>query len=170
MVSQAEPLDRTLTVRRPPSLSSRTSTTRRHRHNRSHYGGSSYQPQNEFPVFANTGDVEILIHSGGREERYLLHRLILAQSSGFFEISTSHEWSRNQSGHDQPLAVVDETSVPTAEDLGRAGSASRAGEVKRRWRYELDRGNGEDEIPMLVQKVRYLVVFLFLAHLEVVTQ
>lgn len=151
MVSQAEPVDRTLAARRPPSVSSRTSITRRQRHNRSHYGGSSYQPQNEFPIFTNTGDVEILINSGGREERYLLHRLILAQCSGFFEIGTSQEWSRQQSGPGQSLAVVDERSVLTGEESGRPG---RAEEAKRRWRYELDHGNGEDDIPMLVQKVR----------------
>ncbi len=147
MVSQAEPLDRALPLRRPPSLSSRASTTRRHhRHGRSHHGGTMSRPQNEFPYFGQTGDVDIVIRAGGREQRYLLHRLILAQCSGFFEVGTSQEWSR--------------AAPAQGSELGEAGDDNLAplpppmGERRIKWRYELDDGNGEEEVPMLVQKVK----------------
>lgn len=148
MVSQLEPLERTLALRRPPSLSSRTSTTRRHRHNRSHHGGSSSRSSNEFPVFGQTGDVEIVIRAGGREQRYMLHRLILAQCSGFFEAGTSQEWSRQ--GHELAVVGEDATVRPTPS---RAMTAPVTGAGRIKWRYELDGGTEDDEVPMLVQKV-----------------
>lgn len=147
-------------TRRASSVaSSSNSTVRRHHHRgRSHAGGSSSRaPTNEFPVFTHTGDVEIIIHTdprlrrrrdGGRvtsedglhEKRYLLHRLILAQCSGFFEASTSEEWSRaqgqSQSTGNTQLAIY----------------APRDNAPRQRWRYELDWGRSEDETPMLVQK------------------
>ncbi|KZF25263.1 hypothetical protein L228DRAFT_65566 [Xylona heveae TC161] len=155
MVSHSESSERTLTLRRPPSISSRASSTRRHRTSRSHHGSSSYQPQNEFPIFTHSGDVEILISVGAQEQRYLLHRLILAQSSGFFEAGTSEEWSRaqaNGASQAQGLAVIGET--PSAgQGVTRPGPSSHSRDAQRpRWRYELDGGNRPDEIPMLVQK------------------
>src|ERR1700729_3450916 len=78
MVSHPELADRS---RRAPSVSSRTSHSKHHR-GRSHHGGSSYHPQNEFPFFAQTGDVEIVISAEGQEKRYLLHRLILDRVRG----------------------------------------------------------------------------------------
>lgn len=138
--------ERSLALRRPPSVtshSSRASTVRRHRPHRSHFGGSSYQPQNEFPVFTHTGDVEIIIANGRKEQRYLLHKLILAQCSGFFEAGLSEEWanagegSRSQNANSAALA-----RIPTG-----------APQEKRKWRYELDWGK-EDDVPMLIQKVR----------------
>jgi hypothetical protein len=157
--------ERALTVRRPPSASSRSSTTRRHRSHRSNRGGG-HLPQNEFPNFALSGDVEIVIAADGQERRYMLHRLILAQNSGFFEASTSDEWSRAQATQalaspasapatlgangTGPLAVIgEERSV----DVGRS-SLDRF-RPKTTWRYELDwdaEGRCED-IPMLIQKV-----------------
>lgn len=154
MVSQREP-DHTLAVRAPPSMSVRTSTTRRHRHGRSHHGGSSYQPQNEFPIFTHTGDVEILVSAGGREQRYLLHRLILAQCSGFFEAGTSEAWSRAQTSaqmQDTGLQRIGE-SEEAGRELGRPNAPGRDAEGKMRWRYELEGDNRGDDIPMLVQKV-----------------
>ena len=152
--------------RRAPSVSSRT-TRSKYPRGRSHQGGSSYQPQNEFPFFLQTGDVEIVISADQQEKRYLLHRLILAQCSGFFEAGTSDEWSRGQTvahgqdpasrpdqaltrrGEDEPS--VASTSVPTSDAL------SRISPNRRRWRYELDWENTEDdEEPILVQKVRLL--------------
>ncbi|KAF2642761.1 hypothetical protein P280DRAFT_396522 [Massarina eburnea CBS 473.64] len=133
--------ERSLTVRRPPSVtshSSRASTSRRHRPQRSHLGGSSYQPQNEFPVFTHTGDVEILIANGRKELRYLLHKLILTQCSGFFEAGLSEEWA-------------------SAGESPQAGGSSLvrmlpgAPQAKKKWTYELDWGQ-DDEIPTLVQK------------------
>lgn len=159
MVSQREP-DHTLAVRAPPSMSVRTSTTRRHRHGRSHHGGSSYQPQNEFPIFTHTGDVEILVSAGGREQRYLLHRLILAQCSGFFEAGTSEAWSRAQTNaqmQDTGLQRIGE-SEEAGRELGRPSAPGRDAEGKMRWRYELEGDNRGDDIPMLVQKVN---LFLF---------
>lgn len=163
MVSQPHSPNRALSVRGPPSVSSRTTTGRRHRYNRSHNGGSTYQLHNDFPFFGATGDVEIIISAGAQENRYLLHRLILAQCSGFFEAGTSDEWSRAQAqaqgqthGHDQAtgLARIGEDEA-SGRELGPSGV--RFGlepQRKLRWRYELDWGNKEDEVPLLVQKVR----------------
>ncbi|KAF2099396.1 hypothetical protein NA57DRAFT_38177 [Rhizodiscina lignyota] len=150
------------TSRRAPSVASSSgSTVRRHhhhRHGRSHAGGSTSRAvSNEFPIFTHTGDVEIVIapnprlnrrrDSGrgsvdeSRERTYLLHRLILAQCSGFFEAGTSEEWSREGS------------------QAGAGASSQRAryqteqeGHPRKRWRYELDWGRGDDEVPMLVNR------------------
>ncbi|KAG9203196.1 hypothetical protein G6514_003114 [Epicoccum nigrum] len=136
-----------LTIRRPPSVAShasRTSTIRRHRPHRSgssSYAGSSVGAQNEFPVFTHTGDVEIVISNGRKENCYLLHRLILTQCSGFFEAGTSEEWSGAAEG-----SVAQNMS---AAALARNPSGSR--HDRKRWRYELDWGS-DDDIPMLVQK------------------
>ncbi|KAL1600383.1 hypothetical protein SLS60_006768 [Paraconiothyrium brasiliense] len=139
--------ERSLAIRRPPSVtshSSRASTVRRHRPHRSHFGGSSYQPQNEFPVFTHTGDVEILISNGRKEQRYLLHKLILAQCSGFFEAGLSDEW-----------AAAGEGSAPNASSAALARVPQGALQEKKVWKYELDWGR-DDELPMLIQKVRSL--------------
>jgi hypothetical protein len=138
--------ERSLAIRRPPSVTSHssraTSTTRRHRPHRSHFGGSSYQPQNEFPVFTHTGDVEIVIANGRKEQRYLLHKLILSQCSGFFEAGLSEEWATSGEGASQNHNAAALARVP-----------SSAPPEKKRWRYELDWGKNEDDVPMLMQKV-----------------
>ena len=158
MVSHPQSTDRVF-PHRPASVSSRsTTTTRRHRSSRSHTGGASYRPQNEFPYFAQTGDVEIIISVDSQERTYILHRLILAQCSGFFEAGTSEEWSRAQ-------AQGQTTNIRSNYPLGRIGEdeeASEAGGRSRlpahqaghrpRWRYELDWGNKDEEVPLLVQK------------------
>jgi hypothetical protein len=136
--------ERSLAIRRPPSVTSHssraTSTTRRHRPHRSHFGGtSSLQPQNEFPIFTHTGDVEIVISNGRKEQRYLLHKLILTQCSGFFEAGLSDEWATSGLQNANPTA------------LARIPSGSAPAE-KKRWRYELDWGKNDDDIPMLIQK------------------
>ncbi|KAL6715336.1 hypothetical protein ACLMJK_007602 [Lecanora helva] len=155
MVSHPQISERPLTHRAATaSVTSRSTTTRRHRATRSHTGGTSYRPQNEFPNFAQTGDVEITINADGQERRYMLHRLILVQNSGFFEASTSEDWSKAQArGH-----------TGTANGLGSIGEDEETGREQGRptfsaaqaqrftWRYELDRGNKDDEVPMLVQK------------------
>ena len=146
---------------RAPSIasSSRTTTNRRHRSSRSHSGGASYRPQNEFPNFAQTGDVEILINADGQERRYTLHRLILSQCSGFFEASTSEEWTRaqqNGTSHGQIHwlgRISEDDDDRTAVKPPMAGP--RQGE-KFRWYYELDWGNQDEEVPMLVQKVEHI--------------
>lgn len=143
MVSQVEP-SHALTLRGPSSVISRPSSSTRHRrHNRSHAGGSSYVPQNEFPVFTHTGDVEIIVKAGGQSSRYLLHRLILTQCSGFFEASTSQEWSRATNEGGSELARIGEES---------GSESARPKHARKRWRYELDPGSSTDDIPMLVQK------------------
>ncbi|KAF1912718.1 hypothetical protein BDU57DRAFT_559888 [Ampelomyces quisqualis] len=96
---EAQSTERSLAARRAPSVashSSRASTARRHRPHRSQLGGTSHQPQNEFPVFTHTGDVEIALANGRREQRYLLHRLILTQCSAFFDAGTSEESAARQ--------------------------------------------------------------------------
>ncbi|KAF2749788.1 hypothetical protein M011DRAFT_276648 [Sporormia fimetaria CBS 119925] len=136
--------ERSLAIRPPPSVtshSSRASTVRRHRPHRSHFGGSSYQPQNEFPVFTHTGDVEIIISNGRKEQRYLLHKLILAQCSGFFEAGLSDEW-----------ATAGEGASQTQNSAALARIPSSASTDKKRWRYELDWGKSDDDVPMLIQK------------------
>ena len=162
MVSHPQPPDqqyRALTHRAPSvASSSRTFTNRRHRSSRSHSGGASYRPQNEFPNFAQTGDVEITINAEGQERKYVLHRLILSQCSGFFEASTSEEWTKAQQHSTTPGQGIglgrigeddDDSRTPTRPPL----AGPREGE-KFRWFYELDWGNQDEEIPMLVQKVK----------------
>ena len=160
MVSRPDVADHS---RRASSVSSRITRSRHHR-GRSHHGGSSCQPQNEFPFFAQTGDVEIIISAGGQEKRYLLHRLILAQCSGFFEAGTSAEWSqatRDIQGPSPPSRPVnalsrigeDEENAAPATPAIDPQSISAAPPNRKRWRYELDWDHtDEDEEPMLVQK------------------
>ncbi|KAL8678345.1 MAG: hypothetical protein Q9186_005302 [Xanthomendoza sp. 1 TL-2023] len=161
MVSYPHATDDALTTRRPASsVTSRSTTTRRHRSNRSHTGGTSFRPQNEFPNFAQTGDLEIVINAEGQEKRYMLHRLILAQCSGFFEASTSEDWSRAQAQGIAPitgpaqsngLAGIGEEDEYGME-TGRPTIPTAPPRDRYRWRYELDWGNKDDEVPMLVQK------------------
>lgn len=165
MVSHPDYSDGTVSVRRPSSVTSRSTSRRHHRHGRSHHGSSSYLPQNEFPVFAHTGDVEIVISAGGQEKRYLLHRLILAQCSGFFEAGTSEEWSRGQA--QQTARPIQETGLARIGEEAEGSSSppsvtspisieamNRRPAPQSRWRYELDWENTEeDEEPLLVQKV-----------------
>ncbi|KAK3344606.1 hypothetical protein B0H65DRAFT_442118 [Neurospora tetraspora] len=145
------------------NFSSSTSyvSSRTRRYNRSHAGGASFVPQNEFPIFSHSGDVEIVVRVPcGLENRYLLHRHILTRCSGFFEASTSQEWSRAQtvSGGGVP-----ELPAPgsASKALGGNGNVAETGTVarttqdstpKKRWRYELDTGTDDNDIPMLVQK------------------
>lgn len=145
--------ERSLPIRRPPSVashSSRASTVRRHRQHRSQFGGATLQPQNEFPVFTHTGDVEIIISNGRREQRYLLHKLILTQCSGFFEAGTSEEWAN---------AGEDGSSMLNANPAALARIPSGARQDKKKWRYELDWGTNEDDPPMLVQKRNQPTIF-----------
>ena len=56
----------------------------------------------------------------------------------------------------QELATIGETASPEPGP-GRSvakPAPMRTGDGKVRWRYELDPGTGEDDIPMLVQRVR----------------
>lgn len=141
MVSQmeAEPSN-TLTRRGPSSVASSS----RHRRGGRH-GRSAGYISNEFPEFSHTGDVEILVKAGSRTNRYLLHRLILTQCSGFFEASTSQEWSRAEN-HKGGVGELTRIGEDSGSEVGRNR------EVKKRWRYELDTGANSDDIPMLVQK------------------
>jgi hypothetical protein len=140
-------------------------SSRSKRYNRSHAGGSSCIPQNEFPVFNHSGDVEIIIAAGGRENRYLLHRHTLTRCSGFFEVSTSQEWSKAtvlpqlpeppsrdlaRITEDSGVSMGSESTMGSGKELVRPGAGSSA--PRRRWRYELDVGASGDDIPMLVQK------------------
>ena len=164
MVSHAEVADRASSSRRAPSISSRSHRSRHHHRGQSHQGGSAYKPQNEFPFFAQTGDVEIVIAADGMEKRYLLHRLILAQCSSFFEAGTSEEWSRGQAMQELPtrdsqdnraLTIIGEESDTTpATPVITPAQIPRLSPGRKRWRYELDWEHAEeDEEPMLVQKV-----------------
>ena len=162
MVSSAQVADRTAPHQSALLVVSRQSHSgRRHRSGHSHHGGSSYTSSNDFPIFAFTGDTEIAIRAGSHEKRYLLHRLILAQCSGFFEASTSEDWSsQNTSAPSKPdgtlSRVSEDDSLSNGSTLAQSdhGSlAARSGE-KRRWRYELDwESRAEDEEPILVRKV-----------------
>lgn len=179
MVSQAQVVDRSVPLRTASSsvVSRQSHGHRRHRSNQSHHGGSIRQPQNDFPIFAHTGDAELVIRAGNQEKRYLLHRLILAQCSGFFAASTSDEWlSQPQVQQMQmpvqqvqgPLPkpnssalsrVSEDDTLSTGSTLAQSdiGGSSRPFE-KRRWRFELDWENrADDEEPILIQKVRYRV-------------
>lgn len=163
----------TITVRGPSSVVGTSSTTgarhrssRRHHYNRSYAGGTSYVPQNEFPWFSHSGDVEIVVKvPSGHENRYLLHRHTLTRCSGFFEASTSEPWSkavdvpelpalpapgRNGAAPGGELARIGEDGG--GADRGTTVSRANIGTPRKRWRYELDYGKGGDDIPMLVQK------------------
>ncbi|KAI1127988.1 hypothetical protein F5Y10DRAFT_183271 [Nemania abortiva] len=164
MVSQPEYNHSSLALRGPSSVVSARSSSRQHvssrskRYNRSHTGGTSYVPQNEFPVFSHSGDVEIIVAIGGRERRYLLHRHTLTRCSGFFEVSTSQEWSKASVLPTLPEPPSRELSKIGEEAGSNSGSdiTARPGATspspKRRWRYELDLGVDRNDIPMLVQK------------------
>lgn len=146
------------------SVVSRPSLSRTKRYNRSHAGGGSYVPQNEFPVFAHSGDVEILIRLGTGadtiENRYLLHRHTLTRCSGFFEASTSMEWSKARpllAGGNELARIGEEpSSILDGSDADRFAvgnvNGSGASTPRKRWRYELDPGAGNGDIPMLIQK------------------
>ncbi|KAL2155589.1 hypothetical protein VTH82DRAFT_331 [Thermothelomyces myriococcoides] len=145
------------------------SSSRSRRYNRSHAGGTSYVPHNEFPIFSQTGDVEIIVRvPSGHENRYLLHRHILTRCSGFFEASTSNEWSRAHAAPELPapgtagaieaggdgggeLARIETDRGESSDGGGRSGSMALL-QPKKRWRYELDYGSDDSDIPMLVQK------------------
>lgn len=141
-------------------------TSRSKRYNRSHAGGDSYIPLNEFPVFTQTGDVEIVVKAGPLENRYLLHKHILVRCSGFFEASTSEEWSRARgpdpstkpkipqlvAGNEVACVNPDGSVLSQADSSTGAGQPPVAASAARRWRYELDPGRGGDDVPMLVQK------------------
>lgn len=158
LAATAPPLFSAPPPRPAASVTSGRSHTRRHRHARTHHGGSSvHQAQNEFPIFSHTGDVEIIITSlsGRKENKYLLHRLILSQCSGVFEAGTRVEWSLGAGGG--ALPSINENESMTVGSSSRASSREGRGSYelpgKRRWRYVLDWEHaGEDEAPMLVQR------------------
>lgn len=151
------------TTARASSVTSGRSATRRHRHARNHQSGQhGHAPPNEFPVFSLTGDVEIVLRnaSGRREHRYLLHRLILSQCSGFFDAETKAEWSRagafdnlrsaNAMPHIGEQSVAGSSSTRTSSTERRPSFEP----PKRRWKYSLDwRSAGDEDVPMLVQDV-----------------
>ncbi|KZL78953.1 hypothetical protein CI238_02232 [Colletotrichum incanum] len=153
MVSQPDSAS-SLTLRGPSSVVSRPSLSRTKRYNRSHVGGTTYIPQNEFPVFSNSGDVEIIVKAGTHHNRYLLHRHTLTRCSGFFEASTSLEWSKPVSdGASGDLArISDGSSVDSSTGPASSRALTTPSNPRKRWRYELDPGTGDGDIPMLVQK------------------
>lgn len=165
MVSRAEVAEHS---RGPASVGSRTSRSRHHHRGRSQYGGPLHAPQNEFPFFAQSGDVEIVVTCDGQEKKYLLHRFTLAQFSGFFEASTSDEWSRAQVMPHGPTSQPDQALSVIGEESSQAGSTRGPSAVhvappstsRRRWRYELDWEHLEDDDePILVQKPPEGIVF-----------
>lgn len=177
MVSQHSDGMTSLTLRGPSSVVGTSSSgrgtglhssSRSRRYNRSHAGGTSFIPKNEFPVFSQSGDVEIVVRvATGHENRYVLHRHILTRCSGFFEASTSNEWSRAQAVPELPApgtaGAIEGASAPGGElaRIGDRGGSSDGSDkpgsmalaqTKKRWRYELDYGSEDNDIPMLVQK------------------
>ena len=160
MVSTLEtPAPTTLTTRSASSVVSRPSHSqhshRSKRYNRSHIGvgtkASPYIPQNDFPVFNASGDVEIFVRAGHVENRYLLHRHTLTRCSGFFEISTSEQWSKAKPSSKGLLAGGNELARigESTSDLGISDDRSPS---QNRWTYELDPGADKDDVPMLIQK------------------
>jgi hypothetical protein len=156
-------------TQRASSVASGRSATRRHRHARTHHGGQNgYAPQNEFPVFSQTGDIEIILSnaSGRREHRYLLHRLILSQCSGFFEAGTRAEWSRAGAFDDlrsaNGLPPIGEQSVAGSSSTRTSSTERRPSfePPRKRWKYTLDwQSAGDDDVPMLVQDVSAPSIF-----------
>lgn len=130
-------------------------------------------PQNEFPWFSHSGDVEIVVKvPSGHGNRYLLHRHTLTRCSGFFEASTSEPWSRatdvagdlpalpapagsstSTSSRNNELARIGEEGGSSGGGSNGPGTVARlGGPPRKKWRYELDCGASGDDIPMLVQK------------------
>jgi hypothetical protein len=153
----------TPTQHRDSSTTSRTSTSRTRRpttqrHARTVSGSqttsSSYELQNEFPVFNRTGDVEIILVLGKHEMRYLLHSVYLRQNSSFFEAGLREQWSSPVGSPDRTGSQVGGIEE-TRSEVGVGGPDPRSGgrRERPRWRYELDEGDGESEIPILVKKV-----------------
>ncbi|KLO80698.1 uncharacterized protein LW93_8943 [Fusarium fujikuroi] len=165
MVSTLEPPTASSVSRRGPSsvVSRRSqSDSRSKRYNRSHTGGTSHALHNDFPVFSS-GDVEIIIRARDTppdatpvQNRYLLHRHTLTRSSGFFETSTSSQWSRARAlpaGNE--LSRIGEDGEPDSVSASEVSSVSQRGSIhppRKRWRYELDPKSGPNDIPMLVQR------------------
>ncbi|KKA29789.1 hypothetical protein TD95_003507 [Thielaviopsis punctulata] len=128
--------------------------SRSKRLNRSHISAPSFVPQNEFPVFSVSGDVEIIIGVGPNnayQSRYLLHRHTLSCCSGFFDASLSPEWDRTSSDR---LSRTPRRDGPRALDSGHsvAISPSSREPTKKKWCYELNYGSGEDDVPILVRR------------------
>lgn len=161
---------------RPPR--SRHNSQHHHR-GHSNSGTSSYAPLNEFPFFSQSGDVEIVVTCDGQEKRYLLHSFTLAQFSSFFEADTSQQWSPdhasstrangeltpNLAGGGAPLSAIGEETSQVGSRSGLHGSADIPGRStssqlqastalsRRRWRYELDWANlDDDDEPILVKR------------------
>ncbi|KAK2029457.1 hypothetical protein LX32DRAFT_353908 [Colletotrichum zoysiae] len=153
MVSQPDSAS-SLTLRGPSSVVSRPSLSRTKRYNRSHVGGTTYIPQNEFPIFSNSGDVEVIVKAGSHHNRYLLHRHTLIRCSGFFEASTSLEWSKpvSDSASSDVARIGDSSSADSSSIAPAPSRALTTSSPRKRWRYELDPGTGDGDIPMLVQK------------------
>ena len=91
----------------------------------------------------------------------MLHRLILAQCSGFFEAGTSEDWSRAQARAQLPdigprsgngLTRIGEEEEDYGRQTDRSGPRGIQAGDRPLWRYELDWGNKDNEIPMLVQR------------------
>ena len=101
--------------------------------------------------------MEIVVNADGQERRYMLHRLILVQNSGFFEASTSEDWSKAQArGHGSNAGLSNGLGrIGEDEETGRGHTGPTYGAAQAQrpiWRYELDLGNKDEEVPMLVQK------------------
>ncbi|GAM89692.1 hypothetical protein ANO11243_077310 [Dothideomycetidae sp. 11243] len=152
---------------RAPSISSHSSiATRRHRQPRSNSGSyaESSGIQNEFPNFSLTGDVDILLTtSDGRiEQRYLLHRLILSQGSGFFE----HDLRDRDLSTANPTAGFVQQAQPLRQHRASIQDSSfrsptpglvslRTSVAHRQtsWSYVLDWSHTEKySVPLLVQR------------------
>lgn len=158
MVSHAELADSSRRALLVPSQAGRSKSRYLH------HGSTAALVKDEFPIFAQTGDVEILIHCDGQEKHYLLHRLMLAQFSGFFESSMGDEWSRAHAQRElyrqqeqesqQAFSVIGGDAPPSVPaPLLPLEQASRTSTGRRRWRYELNwDAIRDDEEPMLVQK------------------
>ena len=102
----------------------------------------------------------------------MLHRLILSQCSGFFDASTSDDWSKaSQPKIGAGVADGGGTAGSTLSSIGEDDESSSTISQSRRpsfssvpsgaggpsrqiWRYELDWGTSPGEPPMLVQKTQ----------------
>ncbi|CAD6503353.1 BgTH12-03019 [Blumeria graminis f. sp. triticale] len=117
--------------------------------NRLHIDTSTSVAENKFPIYNLTGDVEIIIRAGGHTSRYLLHRFILAQCSGFFEASTTENWTKQSTENITRQGTCKKTHI-----LKNSDGSSQEPERKI-WRYELEMGDHCQDIPVLVRKDIY---------------
>ncbi|EDN09477.1 conserved hypothetical protein [Histoplasma mississippiense (nom. inval.)] len=133
-----------------------------HNHSRSgrlHHGGSTHQPLNQFPIFAATGDVEIVIRTSeewSRSQALREAQMLEGVGNAANTAAITNGIENGNSTTEHGLAIItdeDAAGAGAGEELVAHHRRASSARTKTRWRYELDWVNREeDEMPILVQK------------------